>query len=146
MTRADNIVDRLVNFFDRQIALYEEMLKTGDTLATDIEADDLNALAVQQETFSRRAKQLEEELGILSREWERAENVTDAERQHIGGLARHAEAMAKRLETVTNDAASKAQTRMRTVKDELDGLRRGQQSLTKYRSGNDDSGYLDTKA
>lgn len=146
MAREDSIVDRLVNFFDRQIALYEEMLKASDTLATDIEADDLNALAVQQETYSRRAKQLEEELRILSREWERAEGVTDAERQHIGGLARHAEAMAKRLESITNDAAAQAQTRMQSVKRELDGLRRGQQSLTKYRSGDDDSGYLDTKA
>lgn len=146
MARQDNIVDRLVNFFDRQVALYDEMLKASETLTADIEADDLNALTAQQEAFSRRAKQLEEELAILSREWNRAADVTDAERQHIGGLARHAEAMAKRLEAVTSDGASLAQTRMRTVKHELDGLRRGQQSITKYRSGGDDSGYLDTKA
>jgi len=146
VAQTDSIVDRLSNYFDRQIGLYDEMLKSYETLSTDLEADELESLGDRQEAFTRRANQLEEELQLLSREWHAATNVTDAEREHIRGLARHAEEMARRLESISQTAAGQTRTRMRAVKDELDSLRRGQQTMTKYRSEDGDSGYLDTKA
>lgn len=146
MAPADSIVDRMINFFDRQLGLYGEMVNAYASLSTDLEAEDLDALTTREEAFASRTRQLEEELRILSREWQKTDSISDAEREHIAGLARHAEGMAKRLECMSQEAAIQAQARMRSVKNTLDGLRRGQQSMAKYRSNDGGSGYLDTKA
>ena len=148
MAGAQSMTDRMTDYFKRQIALYDEMLAAYETLPTDLQADDLDLLAERQAGFTRRVDQLAEELRLLTREWRETASLSEAERDHVRGLARHAEALAAQLEGISNEAASQAQAKSGEVKRQLDGLRRGHQTLTKYRGAEGDSasGYVDTKA
>lgn len=148
MAAANSIVDRMSDYFDRQIALYDEMLAAYESLPADLQVDDLTFLTNQQEAFTRRANQLEEELRLLTRDWQNATRLTESEREHVRGLARHAETLAGKLEGLSRDAADRAMVRSREVKQELDALRRGHQTMMKYRGDDDDgaAGYMDTKA
>ena len=147
MARPESMVDRMTNYFHRQIALYEEMLAAYETLPADLQAEDLDELSTRQAGFSRRADQLEEELHLLTREWHETETLSDEQREQVRGLAQTAQQLAQRLEVLSYEAADRAKSRLAEVKEELDSLQRGYQMLDRYRAGNGDStsGYMDTK-
>jgi len=148
MVRASSIVERMGDYFDRQIALYDEMLAAYESLPEDLQGDDLRFLTDREAAFRRRAIQLEEELRLLTRDWLNAADLTEAEREHVRERARHAEKLASALEGLSREAAGHAETRSREVKRELNAIRRGLQTLNRYRDGDDDraAGYVDSKA
>jgi hypothetical protein len=146
MAHADHIAGRMSDYFSRQIALYDEMLAAYATLPTDLHAEDLEALTERQAAFTHRSDQLKEEFRLLMRDWLETDSVSDVEREHVRGLARHAEALARRLEGFSHDAANQAGGRLSEVKRELDALRCGHRTLNKYRGDGGTPGYMDTKA
>ena len=146
MGAGQNIAGRMADYFGRQVALYEEMLEDFQTLSERLQAEDLGPLATKQRDFSTRSAQLEEELSLLLREWRQATDIREADRKRVRALAGKARRLAGQLEAYSRDASERTRVRQDEVRSALEGLRRGQQMLTKYRIDDDPAGYMDTKA
>lgn len=137
---------RITDYFERQIALYTEMLHAYETLPAELEKENLEALSAQQNAFTQRLTQLDEEFHLLNREWRNGAAASPQRVHQVRALADRARDLAKQLEKISRKASQQARERMGEVKLALDALRRGQRAVKQYRVSEDGAGHVDRKA
>ncbi|MCC6489890.1 MAG: hypothetical protein IT364_20540 [Candidatus Hydrogenedentes bacterium] len=146
MGGSTDIGARIVNYFERQIALYTEMLHAYETLPRELEQEDLESLSARQSAFTQRLNQLDEEFRLLNREWRRGAGANPQRAHEVRVLADRARDLAKQIETISRKASQQARDRMGEVKLALDALHRGQRAVRQYRIDEDGAGHVDRKA
>ncbi|MCC6694509.1 MAG: hypothetical protein IT365_02660 [Candidatus Hydrogenedentes bacterium] len=137
---------RITDYFERQIALYTEMLHAYETLPAELEKENLEILSAQQSAFTQRLTQLDEEFHLLNREWRNGAAASPQRAHQVRALADQARDLAKQLEKISRKASQQARERMGEVKLALDALRRGQRAVKQYRVDEDGAGHVDRKA
>lgn len=127
------IVERITDYFARQIALYKQMLAEQDQILALLNAGELEDAEKLASSHARESAALEQEFNALLREWKssaRSELATAT----IRALAGEATALAARLEEFVSIAAGNARDRREAVKREWEAIRRGQNVLDRYRT------------
>ncbi|MCC6152540.1 MAG: hypothetical protein IT367_02220 [Candidatus Hydrogenedentes bacterium] len=127
------IVERITDYFARQIALYKQMLAEQDQILALLNAGELEDAEKLASSHARESAALEQEFNALLREWKssaRSELATAT----IRALAGEATALAARLEEFVSIAAGNSRNRREAVKREWEAIRRGQNVLDRYRT------------
>jgi len=126
------IIERISDYFARQIALYRQMLAEQDHILALLNAGELEDAEKVASAHARESAALEQEFNILMREWKSAAR-SDAATAPVRALASEAATLAARLEEFVNVAAGNARERREAVKREWEAIRRGQNVLDRYR-------------
>lgn len=144
-----DLAERTKDFFARQVAFFEKLLVRYESIAQDIQCEDLTGLLEQQRLDEAKSSALAQELEVLSPEYEAASDLSDEDRAAIRDLAGRARDLALQLCEV-NEAADRALgERMAEARNALDQLARGRDMLDKYRPFRDDrsgGAFVDKKA
>ncbi len=138
-----DIYSRLKDCLERQIAAYELMLNEYPEVDEAAEEGVLDSILNQQTAWTAQTKDLEQEFHILLREWQRANDVSDAQRAEIESLSSRMEEFAARLIAMNDKVVSRIDARLKEVGQELGQVRKGRIDMSRYRAGEDDPGYVD---
>lgn len=127
------IVGRISNYFERQIALYKQMLAEQDHILALLNAGELENAETLASAHARESAVLEQEFNALLREWKSIERSGDTYAP-VRALATEAATLAGRLEEFVTIAAGNARDRREAVKREWEAIRRGQNVIDRYRT------------
>lgn len=142
----DGIVERLGDYFARQIALYKQMLAEQDQIIALLDAGELDAAEALACMHARHSAMLEREFDALLREWKAAPHRAE-DHAPVRALAAEAAGLAGRLEEYVGVAAGNARRRREAVKREWEAIRRGQNTIDRYRTIDDhEPGHIDRHA
>jgi hypothetical protein len=138
---------RLKDYYSRQIALCEALLDEAKSAALELEEDALDAAVARQQRRTKQLLALEEEFRILKREWD-AEGLADEnEAAHVAGMERRAGELVDALLEANRAATGLIDERLVVVKDQWAQLRKGRETLKRYRAGDPgEGGFLDREA
>ncbi|MCP4645569.1 MAG: hypothetical protein GY851_34310 [bacterium] len=140
------LAKRMENYFGRQIALYETLLTFYDTFQEDLEPERVEELAEKHRVNGREAAALEREFQLLAREWQAAEDLDEAERVRVRATARRAEGLGQEVAKRNAEAANELERRIGSMKADSRKLRRGLESLRKFRpDASSDPGFIDKR-
>jgi len=144
-----DLAERTKDFFARQVAFFEKLAVRFESIAQDIQCEDLTGLLERQRLDEAESSALTQELEALSPEYEAATDLSDEDRAAIRDLADRARELALQLGEV-NEAADRALgERMVEARSALNELARGRDMLDKYRPFRDDrsgGAFVDKKA
>lgn len=140
------IVERISDYFQRQISLYTQMLAEQDQILALLNAGELDEAQKLASAHARESAALEQEFYALLREWD-SKTHSEADHAPVRVLANEAAALAGRLQEFVNIAAGSARQRREAVKREWEAIRRGMNTIDRYRTIDPrDSDQLDTRA
>ncbi len=143
----DSIVRRMKDYFERQMAWFEEMYKGLTELGGEIDVDQLDRLMEADSARARTSKELEEEFSVLKSEWDRCESISESALAEVRSIALEAEKLAGELQEALDRAARETGRGAQKVRERLGVLRQGRRKLGKYRrSGANDAGFVDHQA
>lgn len=129
-----NIAGRMANFFERQIAVLDEMREELPALKQVIESD-AQAAAVE---FHRRREHalaiLAKEFELLKREWNDTEGLTPEERSNVEQLSAKAQNLIAELQPMVSTSITFAQEKMEGMTSSMNELRRGKQVMQAYKT------------
>lgn len=128
----DGIVERISDYFVRQIALYKQMIAEQDQILALLNAGELEDAEKVASAHARESAALEQEFSSLMREWKSTVR-SDAAAAPVRALANEAATLAARLQEFVSIAAGNARERREAVKREWEAIRRGQNVLDRYR-------------
>ncbi len=142
-----DLVARMTDYFNRQIALFESMRSDLEGVEDRLDTLDFEALGREQASHAAQASALKHELAGLLEEWESAKDVPEEDRDGIRALARRAEALAEELSVINDRAATHADARGRALRETWCELERGRRVLGKYAPGRPAApNFIDRKA
>ncbi|MDZ4858675.1 MAG: hypothetical protein SGI88_06800 [Candidatus Hydrogenedentes bacterium] len=127
------ILERFSDYFERQIALYKRMLKEQPEIIRFLTEDNLDAAEALSATHARDSAALEQEFGVLLREWQ-SKAPSGNGHQGVRALATEAAALAEQLEQLVNGAAGQTREKRQAVRREWEAIRRGQNVIDRYRT------------
>ncbi|NUM54864.1 MAG: hypothetical protein HUU46_14555 [Candidatus Hydrogenedentes bacterium] len=127
------IVERISDYFARQIALYKQMLAEQDQILALLNAGELEDAEKLASAHARESAALEQEFHALLREWNSKLHGAE-EYAPVRALAAEAARLAGRLEEFVTVAAGNARERREAVKREWEAIRRGQNVIDRYRT------------
>lgn len=140
------LVARLQDYFTRQIAHCEELLRFFDGRIEAVNGEELDEIVGEQEAYMKRTRDLEAEFTALLHEWERAKGITAADRAALRPLAIRAEHLATQLSDRFAAAGGHARDRMKTLKNDWESMRRNWVNVRRFRMEYPSSRQLDTRA
>ena len=126
------ILERISDYFTRQIALYRQMLAEQDQMLALLNAGELEDAEKLASGHARESAALELEFNILLREW-KSSTRSEAATASVRSQASEAATLAARLEEFVGIAAGNARERREAIKREWEAIRRGQNVLDRYR-------------
>ncbi|MFA6241113.1 MAG: hypothetical protein WC655_09300 [Candidatus Hydrogenedentales bacterium] len=138
-----DIYSRLKDCLERQIAAYELMLNEYPEVDEAAEERELDDILSQQTAWTAQTRDLEQEFHILLREWQRANDVSEAQRAEIESLSLRMEEFAARLIAMNDKVVARIDARLKVVGQELGQVRKGRIDMSRYRAGDDEPGYMD---
>lgn len=127
------IVERISDYFARQISMYKQMIAEQDQILALLNAGELEDAEKLASSHARESAALEQEFNILLREWKSSAR-SEAATVSVRALANEAATLAARLEEFVSIAAGNARERRAAVKREWEAIRRGQNVLDRYRT------------
>lgn len=131
---APNLVPRVLDYFDRQIAWMREALRELGSLSGLADEDSLDRLAEQQRRREAQYEHFSREYRGLIDEWNRAEDVSEEDKREVRERARLAQAVAAELaESYERGAALLDQEKDRHRR-AIQALQRGRNMTGKYRT------------
>lgn len=152
-TNRHDIPGRMKDYFERQIGWFEKMLEDLATLEEDLDASMPDDASVPQEVVQRQEahekgmRALEDEFISLLHEWEVTESIGESARKEVRALAREAEALSNKLQSVMGRGAELAAERMASLEVAFGQIRQGKTMVEGYRTGGAaDASYVDRKA
>ena len=119
------------------------MLKEYPEVDEGAEEGVLDGILNQQTAWTAQTKELEQEFHILLREWQRANDVSEAQRAEIESLSSRMEGFAAQLIAMNDKVVARIDARLRVVGQELGQVRKGRMDMSRYRAGDDEPGYMD---
>lgn len=129
----NRIVERISDYFTRQIAMYKQMLAEQDQILALLNAGELEDAEKMAAAHARESAVLEQEFHALLREWKSTAHSPD-EYAPVRALAAEAASLAGRLEEFVSVAAGNARERREAVRREWEAIRRGQNVIDRYRT------------
>ena len=150
MTRShspEHIVERMKDYFIRQIAWFEEM--SSDTSRIDEESSEpeLAQFAEEQRAQQRKTESFVEEFRGLKREWDDCDTCSEEDRTAIRELAQRADALSVQLQARIESTVNATEMQKAAISERMGKIRQGKGFLGKFRAtGPDEPGYLDQKA
>ena len=143
----DSIVRRMKDYFERQMAWFDQMRSGLAELGGEIDVDQLDRLMEADSARARTSKELEEEFLVLKSEWDRCESISERAVEEVRAIALEAETLAAELQEALDRAAQETGKGAEKLRERLGVLRQGRRQLGKYRpSGSNDSGFVDHQA
>lgn len=143
----DNIVRRMKDYFERQMAWFEEMHKGLAELGEEIDVDQIDRLMEADSARARTSKELEEEFLVLKSEWDRCESIPEPAVEEVRAIALGAEKLAAGLQEALDRAAQETGKGAQKLHERLGALRQGRRWLGKYRdSSSNEAGFVDHQA
>lgn len=127
------IVERISDYFSRQIVLYKQMLAEQDHILALLNAGELEDADRLASAHARESAALEQEFQALLREWDSKSHCQE-DYTPVRALAAEAAQLAARLEEFVTIAAGSARERREAVKREWEAIRRGQNVIDRYRT------------
>ena len=126
------LVQRMKDYFARQIDWFEQMLVDLDTIEDDLNDPDLERLTRQGRGHAVQTTALEKEFRALQQEWEALTGITETERAEVRTLAQRAGALAHRLCAIHDRATGLARRRADQLEASLNEIQRGRELLRTY--------------
>ena len=127
----DSIVRRMKDYFERQMAWFEEMGKGLAELGGEIDVDQLDRLMEADNARARTSKELEEEFLVLKSEWDRCESIPRPTVEEVRAIALEAEKRAALLQEALDRAAQETGKGAQNLHERLGALRQGRRWLGK---------------
>ena len=144
---ADRIVERVEDYFRRQIAWFENLLHELESIETKLQAATLKDLADRAARQEETTRAFAEEFTAIQAEWSQARNVSEADRARVGALAQRASTLAEQLQECYRRGAGAARARASEMQHEMAELRKGRMNMRKFRpTGDADSTTIDRDA
>jgi hypothetical protein len=128
------IAERMRNYFQRQLAWLDRWSAElpENPLQSDAEWKSLADVFVQ---YQKELLQLEEEFYLLERDWQAAEDITDAERSEITALAQKARTQADHMAQWFTKTSECAASERDAVEKKLQDFRQSSGAVRKYLGG-----------
>lgn len=146
-TNRHDISGRMKDYFERQIGWFEKMLEDLATLEEDWDASMPQKVVQRQEAHEKGMRALEDEFISLLHEWEVTESIGESARKEVRALAREAETLSNKLQSVMGRGAELAAERMASLEVAFGQIRQGKTMVEGYRTGGAaDASYVDRKA
>ncbi len=143
----DSIVRRMKDYFERQMAWFEQMQKGLAELDGEIDVDQLDRLMEADSARARSSKELEEEFAALKNEWDRSESIPERAVEEVRAIASEAETLAAELHEALERAAQDTGKGAQKLRERLGVLGQGRRQLRNYgRSISNDAGFVDHQA
>lgn len=143
----DELVARMTDYLERQIAQYKRQISEHEQTAREGSDNALEDLLTMSNAHAVESAMLEREFTALMREWQAAAGISDEQRSGVRLLAREAESLANRLGAMLAFSLSHAEERRDAVRNELASLAKGQSMLNRYRAGDvTQAGQVDERA
>lgn len=129
-----NIAGRMADFFERQIAVLDEMSAELPDLERIVEQDAVSAGVDFHKRREHALAILAREFELLKREWDETEGLTADERAHVEALSREAQKRIAGIQGLLTRSVSRAQEKMTTMEVSMTELRRGKQVMRAYKT------------
>ncbi len=143
----DSIVRRMKDYFERQMAWFEQMQKGLAELDGEIDVDQLDRLMEADSARARSSKELEEEFAALKNEWDRSESIPERAVEEVRAIALEAETLAAELHEAIDRAAQDTGKGAQKLRERLGVLGQGRRQLRNYgHSISNDAGFVDHQA
>ncbi|MCH7960289.1 MAG: hypothetical protein IID08_09165 [Candidatus Hydrogenedentes bacterium] len=150
MTRShspEHIVERMKDYFIRQIAWFEEMSSDTSRIDKESSESELAQFAEEQRDQQRKTQSLAEEFSGLKREWDDCDTCFEEDRKAIRELAQRADALSVQLQARIASTLDATEMQKAAISEMMGEIRQGKGFLGKFRAtGPDEPGYLDQKA
>ncbi len=137
---------RMRNYFQRQIAWFNQMLDELQQVEEAVDDSELEAYAARQQAHSQTMATLAREFELLQREWGSATDLSEDERAEIRALATEAEKLSVEMAKRCNNAAAALQDRLKELRVTIDELSRGRGMMRKYSADDPGADYFDREA
>lgn len=142
-----DIVVRMKDFFERQIAWFETVKDDLARLGESADPDESDRLVFDDNERAKKSRALEEEFRVLKKEWDASRPADGAGTEAVRSLAHRAEELGLALQESIDDAAKELLARSIEVREEIEKLQQGKSSVSKYRAPKmNDTNYMDRKA
>ena len=143
----EHIAERMKDYFNRQIAWFEEMSVDFSRIDETLDGPELAQLVEEQLGQQRKTQSLAEEFKGLKREWDDCDTCSEEDRKAIRELAQRADALSVELQERIASAMNVTEAHKTAISETMGQIRQGKGFLGKFRaSGPDEPGYLDQKA
>ncbi len=144
---APSIAARMEDYFRRQLDLLERMARADTSLSQDSDAEAWGRAQRLQAQFSRELSALEEEFGILKREWDTTDGIEQDARDRMREFAHAALEMGEKIARANAQNAATVTEMMSAAQQQWAALQRGKRMLRNLRAGEPgDAGFIDRKA
>lgn len=142
-----NIAGRMQDYFERQIAHFEEIVSGLARAADDIEAGRFDEAAAVQESNQKKTESLAAEFWSLKREWDTAGDVAPRDREVVQGLARRADELSQQIRAALDASIGLSEAQRATLDASMKDIRQGKEFLGKYGTPrSNDPNIMDRKA
>lgn len=133
-----DIATRMLDYFARQIALFEELEAHLQSLPKPDDTERWSAIAQREVEDRKRITQLEEEFALLSQEWNATDRSGSERYEEVHAQAARAKELADRLEARYDVCAESARSAANATAKDLKGVQVGKQLLEGYNPGSRD--------
>ena len=127
------LTERMLNYFSRQIAFYEELDARMANLPDTSDAEAWEAIAVKGANDQERMAQLEEEFQLLQKEWNAQTAIDPDDHAAVHEQAAIARELAVRVQGHFQAGAAAAAVVRDKAKAKMDELKKGKQVNQSYR-------------
>lgn len=145
--RTRELVERVLGMLHRQRKLLEDSLVELDAGSAESDAELSEEYLERERRRTQQIAQMDDELQILKREWEAAEDVTDADRRRVREQARETRELAEQLQTRIESTGVALSDQMKNLNKSIEELNRGKTMIRGYKiPGKSLGGGLDREA
>lgn len=138
---------RMRDYFERQIAWFNEMLCYVVEAASDMERGEVDRAVKEHRSREKELTNFSDEFWSLKNEWDIADNIPTHAREEIATLARRADALSRDVRAGLDKDGAIAAALGRDLEGDLGKLRVGKQILDRYRPGlTEIADFVDRKA
>lgn len=132
---------RMINYFERQIAWFEELDRRLQAIDGQPTAEQWEALAEYEAADSQKTAQLESEFRLLEKEWNAQSAIEPEDHAAVHAKADRAKALADKLAKRFDQGAVKASDACAKLTSSLGAVHQGKQMMGHYRApGTDGTG------
>lgn len=132
---APNLVPRVLDYFDRQIAWMREALRDLESIDNLADEDSLERLAVQQRRRETQYEHFSREYRGLIDEWNRAKEIAEEDKREVRERERCAQAVAAELSERYEQGAALLEREKARHRSAIEALQRGRKMAGKYHTG-----------
>lgn len=141
---APNLVNRMLDYFDRQLAWTQASL---DALAAPFDENRIDAMLLEQQQRDKEYEDFWREYRGLLAEWKAASDLAEEERRLVTARSQEVQALNKALAERYAEQAALFEKEKAKRGESLAALRRGKRQMGKYYTGfPNEPGFIDRQS